>query len=700
MSSGARIAIILGSALIGMITAGQFIASLYHNHQALGPCLSLSSAFCLYPPLSFWHWLSLYGQDPRHGPIMLSGLMIFLFFMIMGVIIMRFIEGQSAGQSLMRGKSQSSQMTSQGGWGDKSNLIKSGLTHKEGIVWGRLNPQSPLDIFLSPKLLTCADMRPILVTGGTRSGKGRGIVVPSLLNWSWSCLIFDPKSELWKLTSGFRSSLGPTLFFNPLHPHTARFNPLAEISRGDRALSDIQKLVAILIEPGTGQSTPDFWDKQGAEMLAALIYHCLYSAPNEHKNLIGVKALSHDLDETCKLMLAAKHDTNQKGEAITHPYIEDIAKAYLSTHERGRKSVQMTVRSYLSWLSGPEIENALSTSDFRLGDLMAHKEPVSLYIQIAPSEIKALQPLLRLFFHLASSAFTTHIETDIDGRPKENALLLMLDEFPLLGKISFFEDVVRLSAGYGLKCLFIAQSLNDISRIYGPHNGFLDNSYLYVAFSALDPITRDKVSKLTGLIKDVRQSASLPHHFLDKSGTKTIAEIERPLLTPSEVGSLPDNEQLAFIAGHKPYKLPKLHYEKIEWLHERSQIPAPDQSRNLLTPELPSHPWLDVKPVLITNPNQHQSFEEKQIRPSPLIPRTNIKPPPFNPQASLDFYTQDNSPAHKKILDITSESENDQGTEHKPDEDNEAHETQDQVRPSKPQPSARSVFEAIRKQDI
>jgi hypothetical protein len=119
--------------------------------------------------------------------------------------------------------------------------------------------------------------------------------------------VFDPKGELWGTTAGFRSRLGPALFFNPLHPATARFNPLAEIGTGDRAISDVQKLVAILAEPGGASGHQDFWDKQGSEMLSALILHALYTETAENKSLVGVKRLSADLDATAKAMATTLH---------------------------------------------------------------------------------------------------------------------------------------------------------------------------------------------------------------------------------------------------------------------------------------------------------------------------------------------------------------------------------------------------------
>lgn len=586
--------------VIGLVAGTQFVAAQYSYQPALGWGLPIGETAKLYPPWNILVWADRWAESREHGPLMRAGASLILLGVGLGVMLIRLFDapdtrtGQSSGDLALRtGKPDRSR-----GWGDKKLLQKAGLTGDLGVVFGRMDREDWLDRFTwyGPDLLTSPDLRPLLVTGGTRSGKGRGVVVPTLLNWHWSTLVFDPKGELWALSAGHRSRLGPALFFNPRSRATARFNPLAEIAVGSDAVGQVTRLVELLAEPGTGAPSSDIWDRLGKEMLGALILHVLFSAPADAKHLVTVKELSADLDQAAAQMLSTRHLRRREGEPpICHPHIAQISRSYVATHEKGRKSVQMTVRSYLAWIAGNEIEHSLSASDFRIGDLMCAPEPVSLYVQISPGDLKALQPLVRLFFHLAATSFTTHLETDSDGRPKEHALLMVLDEFPLLGKVSFFEDVVRLSAGFGIKCLFVAQSLNDIARIYGPLNGFLDNAAIYVAFAALDPVTREKVSRLTGTVKETRVSASLPHHFTDKGGSRTISDVDRPLMDMAEVGALPDDRQLIFMAGHRPYLLPKLRYDKVGWMAERARIPAPAQSESLQTPERPTHPWAQVR---------------------------------------------------------------------------------------------------------
>src|SRR5690606_12578020 len=82
------------------------------------------------------------------------------------------------------------------GWGGLPDAAGAGLRDGAGCILGTLNG----------RLLATTDLRPTLVTGGTRSGKGRGHVVPTLLSWSESVLVHDPKGELWRVTAGWRSS--------------------------------------------------------------------------------------------------------------------------------------------------------------------------------------------------------------------------------------------------------------------------------------------------------------------------------------------------------------------------------------------------------------------------------------------------------------------------------------------------------------
>jgi type IV secretion system protein VirD4 len=74
-------------------------------------------------------------------------------------------------------------------------------------------------------------------------------------------------------------------------------------------------------------------------------------------------------------------------------------------------------------------------------------------------------------------------------------LLLMLDEFPALGRLDFFESSLAYMAGYGMRAFLIAQSLNQIEKAYGANNAILDNCHVRVAFAANDERTAKRISE-------------------------------------------------------------------------------------------------------------------------------------------------------------------------------------------------------------
>jgi type IV secretion system protein VirD4 len=89
----------------------------------------------------------------------------------------------------------------------------------------------------------------VLCFAPTRSGKGVGLVIPTLLTWSGSAIVHDIKGENWELTAGWRSRFGRVLLFDPTDPNSAAYNPLFEVRRGDTEVRDVQNIADILVDP-------------------------------------------------------------------------------------------------------------------------------------------------------------------------------------------------------------------------------------------------------------------------------------------------------------------------------------------------------------------------------------------------------------------------------------------------------------------
>jgi type IV secretion system protein VirD4 len=108
----------------------------------------------------------------------------------------------------------------------------------------------------------------VLTYAPTRSGKGVGLVVPTLLSWPDSCVITDLKGELWAMTAGWRQKYAKNkvLRFEPADPNCEVFhNAMDEIRVGSgNEVGDVQSLATLIVDPdGKGlpaatpaQSTP------------------------------------------------------------------------------------------------------------------------------------------------------------------------------------------------------------------------------------------------------------------------------------------------------------------------------------------------------------------------------------------------------------------------------------------------------------
>src|SRR5207247_10397506 len=137
--------------------------------------------------------------------------------------------------------------------------------------------------------------------------------------------------------------------------------------------------------------------------------------------------------------------------------------------------------------------------DWHIHDLVEGDRPTTLYLVVPPSDISRTKPLVRLILNQIGRRLTEDLQAK--GRRRR---LLLLDEFPALGRLDFFESALAFMAGYGLKSFLIAQSLNQIERAYGPNNAILDNCHVRVSFATNDERTAKRVSDAAGTATEMR----------------------------------------------------------------------------------------------------------------------------------------------------------------------------------------------------
>lgn len=522
-----------------------------------------------YPPALIWWWFFYEAYAPRifyeGGIIAASG----GFLAIAVAITLSVMRAREAPDIDTYGSAR---------WAESKDVKAAGLLGPDGVVIGKFERE----------YLRHDGPEHVLCFAPTRSGKGVGLVVPSLLTWPGSAIVHDIKGENWTLTAGFRYQHGRVLLFDPTNVDSAAYNPLLEVRRGQWEVRDVQNVADVLVDPEGSLEKRNHWEKTSHALLVGAILHVLYA--EKDKTLAGVAAFLSDPRRTIEATLDAMMATRHLGEKGPHPVVASTARELLNKSDNERSGVLSTAMSFLGLYRDPVVAAVTSRCDWRIADLVADKRPATLYLVVPPSDISRTKPLIRLVLNQIGRRLTE----DLRAGERRHRVLMMLDEFPALGRLDFFESALAFMAGYGIKSFLIAQSLNQIEKAYGQNNSILDNCHLRVSFATNDERTAKRISEALGTATELKAMQNyagsrlapwLGHIMVSRS------ETARQLLTPGEIMQLPPDDEIVMVAGSPPIRAKKARYFQDARFKERIVAP-PDPS--IIVPTKRKDDWTDL----------------------------------------------------------------------------------------------------------
>ena len=502
-------------------------------------------------------------------------------------------------------------------WANQHDIERAGLLPRPITVWQQLTGKKKfasdgvyvgawLDKKGVTRYLRHNGAEHVLCYAPTRSGKGVGLVIPTLLSWEHSAVITDLKGELWALTSGWRQKYAgnKVLRFEPAAVSGGVYwNALDEIRlTTEYEVGDVQNLATLLVDP-VGKGLITHWQKTAQALLVGVILHVLYKAQQEGTDatLPAVDAIlsnpDRDIAELWMEMVTYEH-VNAKN----HPTVASAARDMLDRPEEEAGSVLSTAKSYLALYRDPVVRRNVSKSEFRIKDLMNYDQPVSLYIVTHPNDKARLRPLVRILINMIIRLLADKMEF-INGQPKvhyQHRLLMMLDEFPSLGKLEILQEALAFIAGYGIKCYLICQDINQLKSReagYGHDESITSNCHVQSAFPPNRIETAEHLSKLTGqttVAKEQITTSGRRTSALLGQVSRTIQEVQRPLLTTDECLRMPGplknaegliekaGDMVVYVAGSPAiYGIQPLFF-KDPIFKARAAVPAPLQSDKLI----------------------------------------------------------------------------------------------------------------------
>lgn len=535
----------------------------------------------------------------------------------------------------------------------KKDLKDNGLLKDNGVICGQLNDavveaNRKQNGTVSLKLKKQSDLichegkLSTLIILGTGQGKGVSYIIPTLLSFRKSVVVFDPKGENYNITAGYRREFSRVLKFAPCQWDTLRFNPVMAIRDGDEyAYRDASLIASIIFAPpkiGGGQNgTEEYFSNSAKDIFIASLLHLRFSE-YEDKSLAGVL---HFLTETdvSSLKNAKGESNNEQGKAqclsmietthyftvtplmyrnrkdyydrnnikvgdkvvaeTVHNLIVGGATRTLNTNAKEKSSVFKTLFTKLQDFDDPVLANATSGNDFEIEDFINSDDPISLYLCVPYSDLDRISPVFRILISFMLKKFSEG-ETQFGEQKLKNNVLFLLDEFPTLGTFPMIAENMGVLRGYGVFFIIICQALNQLVDRYGQNHPFLDHCDVKIIGAPGSTQDAELYSRIIGQESVHQEKVSRSGQRLSNLGSLQFSDNDmgRNLLDASDIMRIPSDKALLLVKSMQPYIaekvvyymdkrfVPKLKYKAPQTMHELYQEIAGLPSRIRIKKEI------------------------------------------------------------------------------------------------------------------
>lgn len=548
------------TALAGVAANGaatQVIAALLAYDPALGPHWR-----GLYPPWMWARWWDAYGAV---RPDVIQPVVVALSAAVTGWAIIGWAAAAGRKEQLVA----AGQDHGTAKWAEAEDIEAARLFAEGGVHLGAwTNPASRPKDGGARRMLRHDGDEHVAVIAPTRSGKGVGIIVPTLLTWRGAAVVYDQKGELWDLTSGWRAAnVGPVYRFEPAdRDNCCRFNPLYSIRiRTSHEVGDAQNLARIIIDPdGNGSGTGDHWTKSAEALLVGMILFVLYEAAGAGRtaNMGDLIHVLTDPERPQKVLFLAMATNTFGPDGARHPLIAGVGADSSRKPDKEMASIWSTAVACLAIYRDPILIDSLRGNTITYEDIVDSDRPATVYLVTGETDKDRLRPFVRLF---VSQLLRVLLRADMDPRDRSGSayrhrLLFLLDEFISLGKIDYIQEALSFVAGYGIRAMLVIQDISQLQAVYGRDETILANTHVRAIYAPNRVETAEWISRSLGAATET--TTSLSKGGKDAKLSKKFDERRRELMTPDEVMRIKKMEAdgdrvypgkvLLMVAGQRP----------------------------------------------------------------------------------------------------------------------------------------------------
>ncbi len=233
-------------------------------------------------------------------------------------------------------------------------------------------------------------------------------------------------------------------------------------------------------------------------------------------------------------------------------------QSFILMGDESKASVMSTFEKQLKLFALPVIKNATDNNSFDFRNMRRKK--MTVYLSIQPKDIKIASLILNLFFNCAIKINLSE-NPDFNPQLKHN-LLIILDEFPSIGNISYVKESAGYIAGYKIQLLTIFQNISQLNEIYGNQGRktLLANHSCKIIFAPNEQDDAEYFSREIAFTTTLSTSKSKNNNKLSVSNSMSQSETKRPLMLPQELKQMPFKKEIILLNGENPIKCEKALY--------------------------------------------------------------------------------------------------------------------------------------------
>ncbi|MEO1616655.1 MAG: type IV secretory system conjugative DNA transfer family protein [Planctomycetota bacterium] len=424
------------------------------------------------------------------------------------------------------------------------------------------------------------DDRHIVTIAGSRSGKGRSVLVGNAISLlDTSMVIIDPKGDLARLTASWRAKHQEVGILDPfgisgdhISQYRVVYNAIDTLMKSDqKTFVPNAKLIADSLIVG-GDSQHEHWDDCARSILAGLCSHAATHVNYEgRRDLITVWQLASEL---------ARPDPNNRHQYVLEKEmiandaadgaVRAAARSFYDRTGGEFSSVLSNLRKHLDWISIGCTHSVLRGPSTDLGNLK--RTPSTLYVTTPALRMADMSGWQRLVVQLA---FAAHEEERVSHG---NQTVFMLDEFSVLGRLKCAETAIAQLAGLGVKVWIVVQGISQLKSNYDENwETFIANAGVLQFFGGADETTLSYVSKLLGETETLSRSASASTYdqaVKEAASGLSWSIASQPLMTASELAQYFGRDdkllrQLIIRPSYRPMILQRAFYDKHELFRDR-----------------------------------------------------------------------------------------------------------------------------------